>query len=316
MMATCGVRRESWTAASERGARPSRAKANSDRGPVSTVPQRNPNIETVAPTSMNERPAGPTTTAAASASGATRSTGKCVTQQPLRNDLNRDVEDHDARDGNEHRPGDRPRRIAHLAARLQRALNAEEREDQDTRGAHDRDRRRARRPRQVVGPHEGCTDHDKQQRAARAWRSTAISTRRAPPPTLRMLIAAAAASTAAISTLWTTDDEVPISAAADAANAEATAPAAASALRTLRTPVTEARKRSERSLDVRVGSSARRYATSRLGEAHHAERHDERAHQIRKDRGRTQLRGNDSRQHEDAAADGVVEYHRGELPNP
>src|SRR6185436_1715699 len=67
--------------------------------------------------------------------------------------------------------------------------------------------------------------------------ATAISTRRAPPPTLRILIAPAAINTAAMNSACTRADDVPINAAADAANADATAAAAASALRTLSTPV-------------------------------------------------------------------------------
>ena len=56
--ATGGMDRGEWTRRETVA-----ANANSDRGPVNTVPHRNPNIETVAPTSMNECPEGPTTTA-------------------------------------------------------------------------------------------------------------------------------------------------------------------------------------------------------------------------------------------------------------
>jgi hypothetical protein len=67
--------------------------------------------------------------------------------------------------------------------------------------------------------------------------TTAASTSRAPPLTLRMLIAAAADSTSAMSAPLTRAEDVPMRAAAEAANADATNPADASALSRLSTPV-------------------------------------------------------------------------------
>ena len=61
----------------------------------------------------------------------------CRPEQPLRNHLNRHVQNHDACNREKYGAGYRAGRIAHLTARLKRALNAKEREDENARCAHD-----------------------------------------------------------------------------------------------------------------------------------------------------------------------------------
>ena len=68
-IATCGVRHVGCTRASADGRNPSRPNANSMRGTASVMPLTYANIDTVEPTRIIVRPAGPSATPAADASG-------------------------------------------------------------------------------------------------------------------------------------------------------------------------------------------------------------------------------------------------------
>ena len=86
-------------------------------------------------------------------------------EQPLRHSLNQQIQRRGDRERQEQRARNGARRIGNLAARHERDLEADERENQHDRGPPDLRRSRHGRPLQVVRVHEPDTgDHEDQQR--------------------------------------------------------------------------------------------------------------------------------------------------------
>ena len=160
------------------------------RGTASVIPLTYANIETADPTRIIVRPAGPSATAAAEASGV-GSFASASPSSPCATTWIVTYSTATTRHGEEDRARHRARRIAHLAARHQRALDAEEGEDEQHRRARHRaprsaspcqarfDQRIATRP----------TTHEQQERQQLRDRGDRVEARhacprraRSPPP--------------------------------------------------------------------------------------------------------------------------------------
>jgi hypothetical protein len=83
-----------------------------------------------------------------------RAAGQRRAEHPLGDELQREVEPGHAGHGQRHGARHRARRVAHLAARHERALDPGEREHQHHRAPRQRPGRRRRRHAQVLGAHE------------------------------------------------------------------------------------------------------------------------------------------------------------------
>ena len=93
------------------------------------MPLTYPNIDRVDPTRMSVRPPSPITTAAASANGVFWPTSDGA-ENALRHHLHGEIQQRHADHREKNRARNGARRLVHFAARHQRRLDAEEREDE------------------------------------------------------------------------------------------------------------------------------------------------------------------------------------------
>ena len=136
-IATYGVRQRGCTRASARGRKPSRAEReqharHGERHPAHVAEHRDRRADEDQRASRTARAPRPPRTASGVAVA-----GERGAEHPLRDELDRDVQQRDDRHRDEDRARHRARRILHLAARHERALDAEEGEDEQHRRARD-----------------------------------------------------------------------------------------------------------------------------------------------------------------------------------